>query len=85
MERRRKASGQTVDNVNHPPHYTKGGSIECIDYLRDSMGDEGFIFYCEGAVKKYLHRWRYKNGIEDLEKAVWYLERIIALHHEDVE
>lgn len=85
MGQRREEAGQAIDYVNHPPHYTKGSSIECIDYLRDSMGDEGFLFYCEGAVKKYLHRWRHKNGVQDLEKAVWYLERMIALHHEDME
>ena len=78
-------SGKKIDYVNHPPHYTQGGSIECITYLRDSLGEEGFAYYCEGAVKKYIHRWRHKNGVQDLEKAVWYLERMIEMHHEDVE
>lgn len=64
-----------VDNVNSPKHYNSGG-IECIDYIKQQLGD-GFIDYCQGNVIKYLHRWRYKNGKEDLEKAQWYLNRIV--------
>jgi len=69
------------DMVNHPPHYNHGG-IECIKYLEDNLGDEGFEFYCEGNVKKYLHRWRYKSSdpekqVEDLRKAAWYLGKLI--------
>ena len=61
--------------VDKPPHYNQGG-IEAIDYIKQQLGD-GFVEYCEGNVMKYLHRWRYKNGIEDLKKAEWYLERMI--------
>ena len=64
------------DMVNHPPHYNKYG-IECIDALRASTG-EGFEYYLQGNVMKYLWRYRYKNGIEDLKKANWYLELMIA-------
>ena len=63
--------------VNHPPHY-KEGEIECIDYLEDSLGKEGFAFYIEGNIKKYVHRWRHKGGVEDLKKAKWYLDRLIS-------
>ena len=69
------------DNVNHPPHYNQG-KIESIDYIKDSLG-EGFNYYLEGSVKKYMHRWRYKYGdttegsVEDLRKARWYLDRLI--------
>lgn len=69
------------DYVNHPKHYMQG-SIECIRYLEDSLGD-GFSFYLEGSIKKYLHRWRYKNAdnykkqIEDLQKAMFYLSALI--------
>ena len=65
-----------ADMVNHPPHYNKYG-IECIDALRASTG-EGFEYYLQGNVMKYLWRYRYKNGIEDLKKANWYLELMIA-------
>jgi len=61
--------------VHKPPHYNKGG-IEAIDYIKQQLG-ECIVEYCEGNVHKYLHRWRYKNGIQDLKKAQWYLDRMI--------
>lgn len=65
------------DNVNNPSHYAKGG-IECIDAIKDSMSTESFLGYLKGNVQKYV--WRYEdksNPIEDLEKASWYLNRLI--------
>ena len=68
---------EEADNVNHPDHYTYG-NIECIDYLRDNMPYEAFLGFLEGNAKKYMHRWRHKGKpVEDLKKAVWYLERLI--------
>ncbi len=65
------------DPVNKPKHYNTG-AIECIDYLKDSLGD-GFNAYLEGSIKKYLHRFQYKNKpVEDLRKARWYLDRLIT-------
>ena len=65
-----------TDNVNHPDHYNDG-KIECIDYLEDNLKD-GFPFYLDGNIKKYLHRWRYKDKpVEDLRKARWYLDKLI--------
>ena len=67
------------DAVDHPPHYNNG-SIECINYLEDNLGREGFEYYLEGNIKKYMHRFRIKNKgapVEDLRKAKWYLDRLI--------
>ena len=64
------------DPVDKPAHYNNGG-IEAIDYIKQQLGHDGFIAYCEGNVIKYGHRWRYKNGVEDLRKKKWYLERMI--------
>ena len=61
----------TEDNVNSPSHYNQAG-IECIDAIKASLGD-GYQDYCKGNVMKYLWRYKYKNGIEDLKKAQWYL------------
>lgn len=61
------------DLIDNPLHYTQG-DIECIDYLKDSMGLVGFSYFCEGNAKKYLHRFRHKNQIQDLQKAAKYLE-----------
>ena len=65
-----------TDNVNNPKHYGQG-TIECIEYIKDVLTDEELIGYYRGNVAKYLHRWRYKNGVEDLKKARWYLEALI--------
>ena len=59
------------DKVNHPDHYTQGG-IECIDAIRAALGPE-FQDYCIGNVLKYVWRCKHKNGIEDLRKAMVYL------------
>jgi hypothetical protein len=64
------------DNVNHPKHYGQG-DIECIDYIADFLTYEEYIGYLRGNTAKYLHRWRYKNGLEDLKKAQWYLARLV--------
>ena len=64
-----------ADMVYHPPHYNQYG-VECIDALRAACG-EGFEYYLQGNVMKYLWRYRYKNGIEDLKKANWYLELLM--------
>ena len=64
------------DNVNNPSHYGQG-KIEAIEYIKDFLTKEEYIGNLRGNIAKYLHRWRYKNGIEDLKKARWYLERLI--------
>ena len=70
-----------TDNVNKPNHYTFG-KYECIDVLTELcnannlQGVEGFLY---GNIIKYLWRYKHKNGIEDLNKAKWYLERLIAV------
>jgi len=69
-------SGKTKeDMVNHPPHYNKAG-IETIEAIK-AMTDDGFEYYLQGNIMKYLWRYRYKNGAEDLKKAQWYLNELI--------
>ena len=63
------------DMVNSPPHYNKNG-IETIDAIR-AMTDDGYEYYLQGNIMKYLWRYRYKNGVEDLKKARWYLDKLI--------
>ena len=65
------------DNVNRPRHYRKG-SVECIDAIR-ACTEDGFQFYLQGNILKYLWRYRYKNGLEDLKKAKWYLSELIEV------
>ncbi|MBR5790230.1 MAG: DUF3310 domain-containing protein [Phascolarctobacterium sp.] len=68
---------QPKDNVNHPSHYVQGG-IECIDAIKAAVtGLEGIEAVCTANVIKYIWRWKHKNGVEDLRKSRWYLERLI--------
>lgn len=70
-------SPTAYDVVSKPKHYTSGG-IECIDYIESALSPEAYQGFLQGNVTKYLHRWRNKNGVEDLRKARWYLEALIA-------
>jgi len=70
------------NNVDKPSHYNNS-NIEAIEYIKDSLGLEGFSYHCEGTVKKYLHRFRYKGKpIEDLKKARQYLDWLIETEEE---
>ena len=66
-----------VDMVNHPAHYTQGG-IECIDALKAAtVSKTGIEAVCTANAIKYLWRYEEKNGIEDVKKARWYIDRLI--------
>lgn len=67
-----------MDNVNHPAHYTST-KIETIEIIQDKLTPEAFEGFCIGNVLKYLTRYRQKNGVEDLKKARWYLDKIISV------
>lgn len=67
-----------ADAVNHPQHYTKGG-VECIDAIKASMTAEAFAEYCKGNVMKYIFRYEGKGGVEDLDKALVYLNWLIGV------
>jgi hypothetical protein len=76
---------ETTDNVNSPKHYSlnhKG--IECIDAMEAALTPEEFKGYLRGNVIKYVWRFRYKNGLEDLKKAQWYLNKLIATEEKGV-
>lgn len=71
-------TGNIPDMVNHPKHYTSG-KIEVIKIMEDQLTPEEYRGYIKGQVIKYITRERHKNGLEDLEKAYWYLGRLINL------
>ena len=66
-------------DVINPNHY-KQGNIEVIDFILDQK-----MSYLEGNIIKYVSRYKFKNGIEDLEKARWYLEKLYVLKLEESE
>lgn len=72
-----KEFDETPDMVEHPKHYAQGG-IECIDALKAAtVGKRGIEAVCVANVIKYLWRFEEKNGIEDVRKAKWYIERLL--------
>jgi hypothetical protein len=62
------------DKVNHPSHYTQG-KYEVADII-DGMC---MTHWCEANILKYIFRYKYKNGMEDLKKCQWYLNRLISI------
>lgn len=67
-------SSDLKEKVNHPSHYEKSCSLECIDAMEMMMGPD-LIYFCLGNCIKYLWRCRSKNGMEDLKKTKWYLNK----------
>lgn len=69
-----------MSNVDHPNHYQSESGLEVIDVIKaftsELSGEEAF---CIGNAIKYVCRYSKKNGVEDLEKAVWYLKRVISI------
>lgn len=67
------------DNVNHPPHYQSESGLEAIDvieaFTENLIGPDAVY---TANILKYVLRWPKKNGIEDLKKAVWYLNKLIT-------
>ena len=72
------AEVKNVDVVNHPQHYQSETGLETIDVIEAFTFDlKGIEAVCTGNVLKYICRWPQKNGLEDLKKARWYLDRLI--------
>ena len=67
----------TYDNVNAPAHYLHGRK-ETIDVISDCMTDDEYHGYLKGNILKYVSRYKFKGEpLEDLQKANWYLNRLI--------
>ena len=65
------------DTIN-PDHY-KQGAVECIDALEAAtINLKGIDAVCTANAIKYLWRWKEKNGLEDLRKALWYINRLLT-------
>ena len=69
-----------MSNVDHPNHYQSESGLEVIDVIKaftsELSGEEAF---CIGNAIKYVCRYSKKNGVEDLEKAKWYIDRAISV------
>ena len=74
-----------IDLVNNHPHYNQFG-IECIEAIQASMTEKEFLGYLKGNTTKYLWRYNYKGKpLEDLQKAKWYLDKMINIIHTNEE
>lgn len=67
------------DNIN-PAHYKDRTSIECIDAMIMTFGVKRTAEYCVQNVYKYVWRYKYKNRLEDLKKAEWYIDKFEELY-----
>lgn len=67
-----------VSVIDHPSHYQ--GNVECIDEMEHVFGIEAVKAFCKLNVWKYRYRAESKNGKEDLEKADWYMNKLIELN-----
>ena len=69
------------DIVNHPSHY-ESGKFECIEVMIETQGAEAVKDFCICNAFKYLYRHRRKNGVEDIAKAKWYLDKYLEIEKE---
>lgn len=67
-----------MENVNHPEHYNSE-YYECIDVMLDVYGRDAIMKFCIVNAFKYIWRAEKKNGIEDVRKAIWYLNKYIEI------
>ena len=82
---KKEAEKPKKDMINHPPHYTQG-EIECIEaikYINDKLHTEGYEGYCLGNFIKYIWRCNFKNGWEDIDKAIFYLNELLTEQRKD--
>ncbi len=72
------------DMINHPAHYISKHGLEVIDVIEEfTEGLTGIIAVCIGNIIKYVLRWNHKGGVEDLKKARFYLDKVIAMLERD--
>lgn len=67
-----------TDNVNHPSHY-ENGKVECIDAMIETQGAGAVQSFCICNAFKYIWRHKNKNHLEDVKKAIWYLNKFVEL------
>ena len=74
-----------TDPVNHPSHYETGG-IECFDAIVASQGTEAAKDFCLCNAFKYIWRCKHKGkSLEDVEKAIWYLNKYVDFYCEELD
>ena len=67
-----------MENNLRPSHY-KGSNMECIDAMLAAFNKEEVLGFCKLNAFKYIWREEYKNGLEDIKKASWYINKYIEI------
>lgn len=78
-----KEPTQELPNQIRPNHY-KSCSIECIDAMILTFGTDAVAEFCLINAFKYIWRYKDKNGLIDLNKAMWYVDKAEELKSEDI-
>ena len=75
-----EAANPAHDSVNHPSHY-ETGKFECIEVMREALGEDVVKGFCLGNAFKYLYRCmsKHQSPLEDVRKAIWYLDKFVDL------
>lgn len=77
-------SKMAKEAVNHPSHYNRENSTECIEEMILVFGKEAVKNFCLCNVWKYRYRAADKNGVEDLAKSDWYFNKYKELCKDDI-
>lgn len=77
VDGQQRFSTVSTDEVNNPRHYTSG-RIECIEAIESALTPEEMKGFLKGNIIKYTWRERHKGGVQSLEKAQWYLNRLLG-------
>jgi hypothetical protein len=79
---RTQTNNTPYDNVDHPAHYNTG-KYESIDVMVETQGVDAVKNFCICNAFKYIYRHRFKNGVEDIKKAIWYLNKYVELEERE--
>ena len=76
-----KEKTSVAEKIDHPDHYQ--GGVECIDVMEQTQGRRAVQDFCICNAIKYLWRHKKKNGLEDIKKAIWYLNKFVEMEEKD--
>ena len=79
---RTQTNDTPYDSVNRPAHYNTG-KYESIDVMVETQGVDAVKNFCICNAFKYIYRHKFKNGLEDIKKAIWYLNKYVELEESD--
>ena len=82
IKKKEKLPDNDNDVVNHPKHY-ETGKFESIDAMVETQGKEAVQAFCICNAFKYIWRHKFKNGVEDIRKAKWYIDKYLELEDEE--